>query len=226
MLRIRHLWLFLLVTLSFLGCSKGSEGSLSDSKTKMSETSQPQSPQIDNSPKKKPSHKVGVAFDFKEVKLGQTIDEVKAKFQGLHYDKNTSESYLMCSEEHELTKCSKIKNLTIANQVPKSVILIFDDKKLSALILHFDENYFETVQAGLKKKYGEPEISHEQPLNNKLTGVGSKFVGLAWFNLDGDSLSIKNHDENGSSFIPAGTFTMISKAKLDMAQPTEDSDDI
>jgi hypothetical protein len=166
-----------------------------------------------------------VTFDFKGVKLGQSVEEVKKIFNW-KYAYNTSieanDYYVICDEKGTITKCENIQGLTIANQIPKEVSFLFENKKLTTLKITFNDSYFDDVSNALSKKYGEPTTEIHVPLSNKFTGAPSEGIVVDWKNVTNDSILITNHEKEGSNYIPQGTFMMFSKPKADAIEAPPD----
>ena len=134
-----------------------------------------------------PIKTVKIPLDFKGVKLGQTPTEVKNIFKGLqnsfsHEDIFIFSCYEKYKDSNPLESCSNVENLTIASHIPDSALFVFSKKSnlLTAIQINLDEKYFDEVVEAMTKKYGNPQISREEPLTNKLTGAESKNYYSMW----------------------------------------------
>ena len=167
---------------------------------------------------------VNVPFEFKGVKLGQTVKEYKQVFKGLTDISNDKYEIYACIDSNPNYKCDKIKGLTIANQVPTFANFQFLEKKLILIAIDFNPDYFDTVRDAFKQKYGDPTKADETTLSNKLTGVESKYEHLVWTNDNGDKLEITNNEKKGSSYSPKGTLVISTNLMGGLNSDSSDDD--
>lgn len=171
---------------------------------------------------------VMIPFDFKGVKLGQSVEECKQIFQ-LGDEITTNNSGLLgrkmygCKGENT---CEEIKGLTIANQVPHDAAFMFLDG-LIGLAIGFNPDYFDTVRDAFKQKYGDPTEAHKTTLSNRLIRVESDYEHLVWTNDDGSTLEIANYIMEGKRYRPEGLFIIHRKHEPQLNfKPVDDSKDI
>ena len=202
------------------GCSKGvetSEASKSVTKEKLGSESLVGDKVVQ-------TNFTNISFDFKGVKLGQTVKEFKQVFKGLADVSDAKSEAYACVDSSAYYNCDKIKGLTIANQVPRYASFDFLEKKLILITIEFNPDYFDTVRNAFIQKYGDPTKADEATLSNKLTGVESKYEHLVWTNENGDKLEITNNKKEGSTFHPIGKVQISTNIFDELNSDSSDDD--
>lgn len=153
-------------------------------------------------------------LDVKGIQLDMSEHEVAMQVPGLEetpFDRKQSSTYqkLSCKTRYldDATRCK----LTLANRPVKSADFYFHADHLGHLVVKFEEEYFETVNAGLTETFGNPYSEERTPLKNRLTGVASVYVVKIWADGKGRGLILTNHVRNGESYLPTGIVQLVDR---------------
>lgn len=162
----------------------------------------------------KDKHIYNGVLDLKGVQLGMSEEEVGVLVPGLEetpFDWKQSSNYkkLSCKKQYlnDATGC----RFTLANQTVKSADFYFHAGHLGDVVVKFEDEYFETVSAGLTEKYGSPYSEKRTPLESRLSGVTSYHIVKIWASGANRSLILMNHNHNGSNFLPTGIVQLVDR---------------